>query len=252
VIMAAAWVEGFSGSTLPVAAFGTGALGLMVIALLTATLFVSPLRRLCILPAALGAFAAASPERPDMFVDRGGAGAAIRAADGKLVLLGRPSAFVAEQWLKADGDRRRAGDPSLAANVACDDLGCVAKLGENRYAAFVRDRRAFAEDCARAAIVVTALSAPATCRPEILVDRAELRRLGALAVRFGEGGAELPEPVIRGVRREQETRPWLARNAALHREARREAQREEETGGSAEPEDDAETLEAELASGLPY
>ena len=222
VIAAAAWVESFSGSTVPVAAFGTGALGLMVVGLVTGTLFISPLRRLSLIPAALGVLAATTPERPDIFVDRAGAGAAVRAADGSLVILGRPSAFVTEQWLKADGDGRRAHDPTLTASVRCDPMGCVGDLGDGRHAAFVSDRRAFAEDCTRAQIVVTPLSAPGYCQPELLVDRSLLRKHGAISVRFTTDG-----PVIAGVRGESETRPWLARNAALHDRARREAQRSE-------------------------
>ena len=245
VIKAAAWVQTFSGSTVPVAAFGAGALGLMVVGLLVGTLFVSPLRRLSLIPAALGLFAATMPERPDIFVDRGGAGAAVRAGDGALLILGRPSAFVAEQWLKADGDGRRARDPTLTAAVTCDPLGCVGDLGGGRYAAFVSDRRAFAEDCARAGIVITPLAAPDYCRPELLIDRNRLSELGAIAVRFTDEG-----PIITGVRSQTETRPWLARNAALHREARREAQRSLPATEAAEPsanlDDDA--LEAELAT----
>jgi competence protein ComEC len=248
VIAAAAWVESFAGSTVPVAAFGAGALGLMVVGLITGTLFISPLRRLSLIPAALGMLAATTPERPDIFVDRAGAGAAVRAADGNLVILGRPSAFVAEQWLKADGDWRLAGDPTLAASVRCDKLGCVADLGGGRHAAFVSDRRAFAEDCARAEIIVTPLGAPAHCRPELLVDRNLLRKHGAIAVRFTDDG-----PVVTGVRGEGETRPWLARNAALHEEARRDEQRGART--TERPDElenpggpDDETLGAELAA----
>jgi competence protein ComEC len=245
VIAAAAWVESFSGSTVPVAAFGTGALGLMVVGLVTGTLFISPLRRLSLIPVALGLLAATTPDRPDIFVDRAGAGAALRAADGKLVILGRPSAFVAEQWLKADGDGRRARDPTLTTAVRCDKLGCVSDLGDGRHAAFVSDRRAFAEDCARAQIVITPLSVPEFCRPELLIDRSLLRKHGAVAVRFTDEG-----PVIAGVRGESETRPWLARNTALHLEARRETQRSERATERADepnnPDDDAP--EAELAT----
>ncbi len=223
VLAAAAWVEGFAGSNVPVAAFSTGALGLMVIALLAGTLFVSRLRRFAIIPAALGFLAAANPDRPDILVDREGAGAAIRGQDGRLVILGNPGAFVIEQWLKADGDARAADDPSLSDGVSCDALGCVAVLGSDglgpeRFVSLVRERRAFAEDCARATIVITPIAAPAFCAPEILIDRARLHREGAVAIHFGEDGAR-----IESVRRPEETRPWLARNAALHAAERRNA-----------------------------
>ncbi len=69
-----------------------------------------------------------------------------------------PSAFAAEQWLRADADaraaRRREG------RRPCDDLGCVARARRRARFALVTARGAFIEDCARAAIVVTPLRAP--------------------------------------------------------------------------------------------
>jgi competence protein ComEC len=241
VLDVAHFVAGFAGSNLPVAAFGNGALALMVIGLLTATLFVSQLRRLAVLPAGIGFALAMTPDRPDLYVDRNGAGAAIRSADGRLVLLGRPSSFVTAQWLKADGDARLmgGGDPvaivSLHAGVHCDPLGCTAIFTDGRAASFVTDARAFAEDCARAAIIITPLDAPAGCAAPRVIDRAVLGDYGAISAHFGDAvqavGGEAAEaaasvgllrgdhhpsgdPITRlqGVRRLDEGRPWLVRD----------------------------------------
>lgn len=204
VLAAARAVEGLAGSTVPVAAFGAGALLLLAAALVVAVLPASALRWLALLPAGAGLALAAAPDRFDLFVDRDGAGAAIRGADGRLVLVGRASAFVVEQWLRADGDPRAADDPSLRAGARCDRLGCVVAMADGRAAAFVQDARALAEDCRRAAAVVTRLAVPAGCGASVVLDRARLRAGGATAVRFRDGGA----PEIRTARSTGEPRPW--------------------------------------------
>jgi competence protein ComEC len=207
VLEVSAWVNGLSGSTVIVPAFGVRALGLLSLALLIATLMASRLRWLSAAPAALGLWLAATPEKFDIYVDRGGIGAAVRGADGRLALVGRSSAFTAEQWLKADGDARRAGAPGLRAGPRCDPLGCVAEGPSGRIVALVQDRRGFEEDCARAAVVVSRLRAPPSCGAATVIDGAFLARHGATAVRFtdgkGHGGRE-----IATARTPDETRPW--------------------------------------------
>ncbi len=180
------WVEGFQGATVVVPAFGSAALGLLALALLTATVPGSALRWLALAPALGGLALAAAPERPDLYVDRQGLGAALRGTDGRLGTLGRPPPFVVEQWLRADGDARKPGD--VGGRGTCDRLGCVGRLPDGRAVAVVRDRRAFAEDCARAAVVVSNLQAPADCAAALVVDRAYLARHGATALRAKPGG----------------------------------------------------------------
>ena len=50
------------------------------------------------------------------------------------------------------------------ANAPCGRLGCVPHLQEGKSLSIVIDRLAFDEDCARAEVVVTALTAPAGCK----------------------------------------------------------------------------------------
>ena len=47
--------------------------------------------------------------------------------------------------------------------------------------ALVRDRRAFPEDCARAAVLITGLAAPPTCTGPLVIDRRVLATLAYLA-----------------------------------------------------------------------
>jgi competence protein ComEC len=178
----------------------------MALALIVLTVLVSPLRLAAIVPVAVGLWMAATPKRFDIIIDRGGAGAAVRSASGALVTVGRVSPFVLEQWLRADGDGRKPDDAALRAGVRCDVLGCVVGLADGRSVALVQDRRAFAEDCRRAAFVISPLAAPPTCKPPVLLDRPFFAAHGAAALRITPSGHETVT-----TRRPNEPRPWLQR-----------------------------------------
>jgi competence protein ComEC len=196
------WISGFDSSTVIVPAFGAGALALLAAALVLLTLLASPLRWLGLAPAALGLGLAATPTRHDLVVDRDGAGAVVRGTSGRLVVLGRPSAFVIEQWLKADGDKRRPNDEGLRDGARCDRLACVVVAQNGAVVSFIRDRRAFAEDCGRAGIVISGLRAPGSCRAGRVIDRAFLDAHGATALRL-TAGLETAT-----VRQPNEAKPW--------------------------------------------
>ncbi|WP_232630241.1 ComEC/Rec2 family competence protein, partial [Methylobacterium sp. Leaf118] len=204
-----AWIADFSRATVVLPAFGAGALGWLASALLLATLPVSRLRLFALLPAALGLAFAAAPARFDIYVDRDGAGAAVRGADGRLSVLGRPPAFVLEQWLKADGDPRRADEVGSGPDLRCDRLGCTLRTVDGRTVALVTDRRAFAEDCLRADILISRLAAPPGCAAPLRIDRAFLAARGATALRLGPG-----EPELVTTRGNGESKPWQARPRA--------------------------------------
>lgn len=182
------WIAGFGQANVVIPAFGSGALVLLAAGLLLATLPVSRLRWLAVPPALLGLALAAFPERYDIYIDRQGGGAAVRGADGRLTALGKPSAFVLEQWLKADGDGRRADAVRGTSGGRCDRLGCTASLPDGRTVSLIRDRRAFPEDCARAALLITGLAAPPTCTGPRVIDRAALSAYGATALRAEPDG----------------------------------------------------------------
>ena len=203
----------------------------MALALITLTLLVSPLRLAAIVPAAAGLWLAASPKRFDIYIDRDGSGVAIRASNRQLVMMGRVPAFVAEQWLKADGDGRKADDASLRVGARCDALGCVMELHDARAVALVRDRRAFDEDCPRAVIVIARLPAPAACTPPVLLDRAFFAAHGATAIRLTAAGHDIvttrrPSEARPGCSERDRTRRtgirrWTARTAAPPRNPHR-------------------------------
>ncbi|CAH1671050.1 ComEC/Rec2 family competence protein [Chelatococcus asaccharovorans] len=182
VLASARAVAELERSRVIVPAFGVGALSLMVVAILWATLWSTVLRWLALLPAAVGIAMAYDLTPPDIYIDRGASGLAMRAADGRLVILGKPSGFVLEQWLRADGDGRAPADPSLRDGARCDRLGCTGRLQGGQTIALVRDKRAFPEDCARAEVIVSPLPAPPNCKAPTVIDRRTLDRSGAITL----------------------------------------------------------------------
>lgn len=191
VLEVSAWVGGFSGSTLVVPALSAGALALLGLALLTLTLPASSLRLFALLPAGAGLALTAAPDRFDVYIDREGAGAAIRSMRGQLTFVGKPSSFVMEQWLRADGDGRSVDDASLRQDARCDRLGCIVEAGAGRAVAFVQDPAAFEEDCWRTAVVISRLAAPGACHAPLVLDRTALAARGATAIRLGRERIEI-------------------------------------------------------------
>jgi competence protein ComEC len=161
----------------------------------------TPLRFLGLAAIPAGLVLATQHSNQGLFVDREGSGTAVRARDGRLVLLGRAPAFVVEQWLRADGDGREANDPTLRAGTRCVAIGAG-----GRAVALVLDRRGFTEDCRRAAVVISRLSAPESCKPAHRFDRAFLASSGAATLRWAD-----PVPTIETSRRPRAPRPWLQR-----------------------------------------
>ncbi|GAA0237244.1 hypothetical protein LNAOJCKE_1672 [Methylorubrum aminovorans] len=227
-----AWIAGFGQANMVLPAFGTGALVLLAAALLLATLPVSRLRLLALVPAGLGVAIAASPTRYDIYIDRDGAGAAIRGQDGRLVVLGRPPGFVLEQWLKADGDGRRLDAVTGAAGPRCDRLGCTLAAIDGRTVALVTDKRAFAEDCARADILITRMRAPAGCAAPLIADRSFLAARGATAIRLGAAGLDVV--TVRGI---GPPKPWQPKPVSETTPAAQSLSPSSGDSGAADPSD---------------
>ena len=202
------WVARFiaeaPGSTVHLRAFAPYALPFLALAVMSATIWRTWTFRLSAVPLALvGIVGAAHGPRYDVIVAPSGDLAAVRDADGALEVVGkRFNAFAAEQWLTADGD---GGDPAQARafDAPCDRLGCVAALPEGESLSIVLDRLAFDEDCARAEVVVSALTAPSDCKAKFLLDEQALTRLGAVGLTWGDTGFTLASD-----RSPLENRPW--------------------------------------------
>jgi competence protein ComEC len=203
VLAVSAWVGGFSGSTMVVPALSIGALAFLSLGLLILTIPASALRWVALVPAGIGLAFTTVPDRHDIFIDREGAGAAIRGPQGQLALVGRPSDFVTEQWLRADGDARNADDASLRQEARCDSAGCVVAAADGRRIAFAQDYAAFEEDCRRAHVIVTRLQAPPTCGGAFVMDGEALKERGATTLRLSSDAIE-----VTSVRKGREVMTW--------------------------------------------
>src|SRR5271167_215527 len=187
ILWVARFIADAPGSTLHLRAFAPYALPFLALAVISATVWRTWTFRLSAVPLALiGLVGATHGPRYDVIVAPSGDLAAVRDADGALEVVGkRFNAFAAEQWLSADGDGR---DPAEARSrdAPCDRLGCVADLPEGEQLSIVLDRLAFDEDCARAEVVVSALTAPHDCKAKFVLDEQALARLGAAGLTWSD------------------------------------------------------------------
>jgi len=203
ILWAARIIAAAPGSTLRLSAFAPFALPFLSLAVLSATLWRTWTFRAMAIPfAAIGIIGALSGAHYDAIVAPSGDLAAVRDPDGGLLVVGkRLNAFDVEQWLAADGDGR---DPATARDpdAACDRTGCVAGLPEGQSLSIVLDRAAFEEDCARAEVVVSPLTAPADCAA-LTFDERKLATTGAVGLDWD--GARI---VVTADRAPLEDRPW--------------------------------------------
>ncbi|MGB6536971.1 MAG: ComEC/Rec2 family competence protein, partial [Xanthobacteraceae bacterium] len=203
VLWAARFIAAAPGSTVYVRAFAPSALLFLSLAVMSAVLWRSWLFRASTIPlVALGLIGATQGPRYDAIVAPSGDLVALRGTDGRLHVVGKHfNAFTVEQWLTADGDDRNppmARDP----DARCDRNDCIAALPHGGSLAVVTRWQAFAADCARATLVVSALTAPADCRAQVF-DRRSLGRSGAVGL-IASGAHFLPV-TDRSI---LEDRPW--------------------------------------------
>ncbi len=163
-------------------------------------------RWLGVLPAVAGAAVAFLAHGPDLLVARDASTVAVRGSDGvlRLVRAARDD-YSADEWLKRDGDGRDS-DAAIATrkdNVSCDGYGCIAKGRDGTLIAAVARIDALAEDCANAAIVISAVPAGRHCAgPKLVVDKFDIARAGGYAVWLE------PDMRIKTVEGERGQRPW--------------------------------------------
>ncbi|MDI3471583.1 MAG: DNA internalization-related competence protein ComEC/Rec2 [Pseudolabrys sp.] len=203
MIVVASWVAGLPGAVGRVAAFGTGPLLLATAGLLLVCLLRTRLRWSGALVMGLAALWTFGAVQPDIFITRDGEAVAVRGQGGRLTVVhGGRDAFTVREWLAADADPRTPRDKTLETDVRCDDEGCIGRLSDGRLVALSLAPEAFAEDCARAAVVVSPHDAPGDCQA-LLVDRKVWRAHGAIALSIRGDTFAVTEARPSGV-----DRPW--------------------------------------------
>jgi competence protein ComEC len=90
----------------------------------------------------------------------------------------------------------------MGEGVSCDEAGCVTPMADRALVALALRAEALSDDCAQAALLVTARPAPAACAASV-IEQERLRRQGALALRRSRGGF-----VVEAVKPRGADRPW--------------------------------------------
>src|SRR5712664_144807 len=203
MIVVTQWVAALPGAIGRMAAFGTGPLVAASAGIVLLGLLRTPLRWLGAAAVVLAVVWALAVPQPDVLVSADGRNVGVRGKDGRLHLLRTAKdAFLLKEWLAADADPRQPTDASLAEGVSCDEAGCVAQTAAGGLITLALRPDALADDCERAALVVTMRQAPPSCASP-LIDYDRLRSQGALALRRTRDGFAVDAVRPKGV-----DRPW--------------------------------------------
>jgi competence protein ComEC len=197
------WVAALPGAIGRITAFGVGPLIVSSLGIVLLGLLRTPLRWTgAALLLASVIWALALPQ-PDVLISGDGHNVAVRARDGRLHLMKiAKDAFLVKEWLAADADDRGTSDASLGEGASCDVEGCVAPMADGRFVALSMKPDGLADDCARAALIVTAAQAPPACEAAV-IELKRLRAQGAMALRRKPHGFSLDAVKPRGT-----NRPW--------------------------------------------
>ncbi len=197
------WVAALPGAIGRITAFGVGPLIVSSVGIVLLGLLRTPLRWSgAVLLLASVIWVLMLPQ-PDVLISGDGRNVAVRGRDGRLHLMKTgKDAFLIKEWLAADADGRDPGATSLGEGVSCDGEGCVAPMANGRFVAQSLKPDGLADDCERAALIVTASSAPPGCGATV-IDVKRLRAQGAMILRSTPSGF-----VIDAVKPRGTNRPW--------------------------------------------
>ena len=199
------WVAALPGAVGRVPAFGIAPLIAASLGIILLGLLRTPLRWSGAALVLLAAVWAARVPQPDILISADGRNVGVRGQDGRLHLMhaakGTRDAFLLREWLAADADPRAATDASLTAGVSCDDHGCVMQSAGGAFIAQALKAEALADDCERAALIVTKSRRPRAVRPPSSMSNG---CGGRVRWRCGEAGRDLwSRPSSSGI-----DRPW--------------------------------------------
>jgi competence protein ComEC len=204
MILVTQWVAALPGAIGRMAAFGIGPLIAASAGIILLGLLRTPLRWLGAAALAVAVVWALALPQPDILISADGHNVAVRGKDGSLHLMRTAKdAFLLREWLAADADPRQPTDSSLAEGVSCDEAGCVVQMASGAVVALALRPDALAEDCERAALIVTARQAPPACQSPV-IDQERLRRQGAMALRRTRDGFAVDD----AIRPKGIDRPW--------------------------------------------
>jgi competence protein ComEC len=201
------WVAGLPGAVGRMAAFGIAPLIAASIGIILLGLLRTPLRWSGAVVLLVAVVWAVRVPQPDILISADGHNVGVRGPDGRLHLMRAAKgvvkdAFLVREWLAADADARATTDTSLGEGVSCDETGCVTQGPGGAFVALALRAEALADDCARAALIVTARQAPGSCGASV-INAERLQRQGALALRRSREGFAVDAVKPKGI-----NRPW--------------------------------------------
>jgi competence protein ComEC len=206
-------VSALPGAVTMVPSMPTAAFLLMVVGGLWTALWRTRVRRLGLLPFAIGALWALLTTAPDLLITGDGKHLAVRTPDGALHLL-RPRAkdYVRQQFSEGSGVQATALDLDVLPGARCSNDVCMAVLkrgGRNWHILATRtpyrlDLDHFKQACAWADIAVSDRWLPRTCVPKWLkLDTQTLGQTGGIAI-------DLTGAVVTTVNADDQ-HPWIVR-----------------------------------------
>jgi competence protein ComEC len=204
MIAVARFVSSLPGAVIPVPGFPLAALLLTVGGGLWLLLWRRRWRLWGLLPVAAGLAVAPFGSRPDIWIDREGHVIALRLKDGRLSApKTRKGEFSLKVWLETDGDGRTPREVAKGQGYQCDEQSCLFLMA-GRVVSHVVHPGAFADDCRRAAVLITPLAAENCAGPDIVIDARSLWEKGAHAIRIGPDGMK-----VETVAEARGKRPWV-------------------------------------------
>jgi competence protein ComEC len=206
MVAVANFVASFAGALIVVPGFPAAALVLITLGGLWLMIWRQRWRYAGLGLFALGLAATGWTSAPDILVEPEGKIIAVRNAGTNRLEApkSRKGRYALEQWLKADGDGRAVKEVASGKGFQCDLSACLV-LVKGLLVSYATRPDALAQDCSRAAILITPLDIAGSCpAPRLVIGRKALKEQGASAIFIGpDGGLRVENAAaLRGVR------PW--------------------------------------------
>jgi competence protein ComEC len=123
----------------------------------------------------------------------------VRGTDGRFYFPRKPKDnFAAARWLARDGVARGVKDAVGGAH--CDGESCVMTAPDGNLIAMPFRLEAVAEDCAHAAMIISAVPVKNCVGPKLVLDSRTIAQGGGYAITSGKA---------RSVRQSRGDRPWV-------------------------------------------
>ena len=175
----AVWIEGLSQGLSATPQLNATFLAAVFFIMLIAALLKTKLRYIAL---GVGAFTLAFmplAKKPDIIISEDGKTIAIALNDKLIVSGARAGRFETKVWRQALGLPERQKKKQSDQSFSCDSYGCIYS-SDNYMIAHIKHPSAFYEDCRKASLVVSELSAPKFCsNTAVVIDRKVLRQGGA-------------------------------------------------------------------------